>query len=168
MEQQHPSTPEPQQPQTQSPSPAPRGIERCRARTRSGSRCRLHVQDPARGLCFRHLAGLSTAPPNSALDDADLSMDLFGQSPVTEIPPLQTPEDVTDFLARVVVLLVEGRISPRRASVLTYAASLLLRGAIFIDQHTETEIILDDRRPTYDSELGHSEEPSPVLTEATR
>jgi hypothetical protein len=51
-----------------------------------------------------------------------------------ELPELRTAEQISDFLARVVVLLAQGRISPRRAAVFTYACGLLLRSAVVIDR----------------------------------
>jgi hypothetical protein len=137
---------------------------RCTFRLPNRSRCRLPALNPHSGLCCQHA---STLEPH---DTDDLSMDLFGEVPEDELPELQTPEQISDFLARVVVLLAQGRITPRRATVFTYACSFLLRGAIFIDKNTVPEVIFDDPRPsrTDDHEPGRPEEPSPVLTGATR
>jgi hypothetical protein len=127
-------------------------------------RCRLPAV--ASGFCPQH----SQIPEPHDTDD--LTPELFGKMPDGLLPPLRTPLDVNDFLARVVVLLAEGRITPRRASVLTYAASLLLRAAIFIDQHTDLEFDYDVPRPNPAAEPAnlptHRDESSLVLAEATR
>jgi hypothetical protein len=57
-----------------------------------------------------------------------------------------------------------------RNIVLTYAGSLLLRSAVVIKANEKTEIIWNLPRPDFkgDPEPGRVEEPSPVLTGATR
>ena len=102
-------------------------------------------------------------------DTDNLCEDLFGEAPLTKLPKLHTPEEISDFLTNVIVLLAEGRITPRRATVLTYASSLLMRGSIFMEQHTDPKVIYDvlpDR--TDNQQPARPEEPSPVLTGATR
>jgi hypothetical protein len=108
---------------------APPGFCRCRARNRSGSQCRLRAQDPANGLCSRHAARTSRATL-SAPDRADLSADLFGEV----VPTFQSAEEINATLAHLVVLVAQGRISSRRAAVITYALSLILRGVQVIDK----------------------------------
>jgi hypothetical protein len=110
-------------------APAPRGAARCRRRSRANGRCRLPVQDPATGLCFKHAAQLPSATL-SAPDRADLSADLFGEV----IPSFKSAEEINATLAHVVVLVAQGRISSRRAAVMTYALSLILRGVLVIDK----------------------------------
>jgi hypothetical protein len=126
-------------------------------------RCRSQAQNPQTGLCLQHARAVEPQ------DTDDLTPELFGEVPTGQLPPLQTPEEVNDFLARVVVLLAEGRITPRRATVLTYASSLLLRAAIFIDKRPP-EIIWDLDRPRIgdNPESRHVEERSPALTGANR
>jgi hypothetical protein len=94
------------------------------------------------GLCLRHSKSKNWEPR----DVDNLCPALFGQLHDDELPNLQTPEDVSNFLARVVVLLAEGRITARRATVLTYAASLL-RSAVVIKANETTEIIWDRDLP---------------------
>ncbi len=98
-------------------------------RTRANGRCRLPVQDPATGLCFKHAAP-ETSAANSAADRADLSADLFGEV----APTFQSAEEINATLAHLVVLVAQGRISSRRAAVITYALSLILRGVLVIDK----------------------------------
>jgi hypothetical protein len=134
---------------------------RCTFRFPNHKRCRLLAQNPQSGLCHRHASAME---PH---DTDNLSGVLFEKLPEDELPGLQTPEDVNTFLARVVVLLAEGRISPRRATVFTYAASLLLRSAMLIDAHSEVIYdVLSNR--TDNQQSAQPEEPSPVLTGANR
>ena len=118
-------------PSTPKSTPAPRGAARCRRRTRANGRCRLPVQDLATGLCFKH-AAQATRATYSAADRADLSADLFGEV----APTFQSAEEINATLAHVVVLVAQGRISSRRAAVITYALSLILRGVLVIDKKT--------------------------------
>ena len=128
-------------------------------------RCRLPAQNPNSGVCCQHA---STKEPR---DTDNLCEDLFGEAHLTKLPKLHSPEEISDFLLRVIVLFAEGRITTRRATVLTYATSLLMRGSIFMEQHTEPEpeLIYDvlPDRPN-NQETAQPEETSPVLTGATR
>ena len=111
----------------------PRGDNRCRRRTHTHGRCRLPVHDPATGLCFHHAATVrrTTYALSAAPDRADLSADLFG-GPTP--PAFDSPEDINRTLANLVTLVAQGRISTRRASVITYALSFILRGLQVMDQ----------------------------------
>ncbi|MGC1415200.1 MAG: hypothetical protein WA817_07960 [Candidatus Acidiferrum sp.] len=124
MEQQHePSA------STSKPQSLPRGADRCRRRSRANGRCRLPVQDPATGLCFRH-ATRGTRNTDNAHESADVSADLFGEV----VPSFRSAEEINATLANLVILVAQGRISPRRAAVITYALSLILRGVLVIDK----------------------------------
>lgn len=116
-------------PSTPKSAPAPRGDARCRRRTGANGRCRLPVQDPATGLCFKHAAS-ATRAAHSAADRADLSAYLFGEA----VPSFKSAEEINATLAHLVVLVAQGRISSRRAAVMTYALSLILRGVLVIDR----------------------------------
>ncbi|HXJ07181.1 MAG TPA: hypothetical protein VNH65_18920 [Candidatus Acidoferrum sp.] len=111
------------------PAPAAHGLNRCRARNRTGAQCRLPAQDPAKGFCARHADRVSRTT-HSAADRADLSAELFGEV----APTFQSAEEINATLAHVVVLVAQGRISSRRAAVITYALSLILRGVLVIDK----------------------------------
>ena len=93
----------------------------CRHRTKTGRRCRLPVL-PNSALCFRH-----SPLPGSREDKDDLSAELFGELPVGTPPDLTNAKQVNDCLSKAIVLLARGRISPRRAAVLTFSCSQLLR-----------------------------------------
>ena len=111
------------------PKRTPRGAGRCRRRNLANGRCRLPVQDPATGLCFRHAdrVGKTTY---AVADVADLSVELFGES----VPTFQSAEEINSTLCHLVVLLAQGRISSRRAAVITHARSLILCGVLVIDR----------------------------------
>jgi hypothetical protein len=79
--------------------------------------------DPHTGLCFRHqalsLAGASGQPSPS--DSLDLSAELL-----PELSASQGRVDLRQFLARLLALVTQGRVTPRRASVLAYITNQLL------------------------------------------
>lgn len=134
MEQQHaPST------STSKPHSTPRGANRCRRRTRANGRCRLPVQDPATGLCFRH-AARAARNTDTAPESADLSAPLFGEV----VPSFKSAEEINATLANLVILVAQGRISSRRAAVITYALSLILRGVLVIDKKASDQPIQID------------------------
>src|SRR5579871_2210424 len=90
-------------------------ITRCLHRTATGRRCAAFATTPD-GFCLRHL-------PLHHHDERDdfsrfLSLDSRG---------FQTAQGVNYSLTNLYVLLAAGKISPRRASVLAYISSLLLR-----------------------------------------
>ena len=89
---------------------------RCRHFTFKGRRCRLNALDPASGLCFRHIG--SQFQPS----DQDLSSAFVGL-----LGGFHSPCQIHAFLTEVAVLLVQNRISTRRAAVLTYLGQTLLR-----------------------------------------
>jgi hypothetical protein len=141
-----------EQPQTTaSPDPVSSrtGIARWRSRKRNGARCRLPVQDPATGLCFRH-APLASKTTDTLDDAIDLSKELL----VVNEGSYDSTEHINAILSNVVELLAKGRISPRRASVITFALSLMLRSVVIVDRqlaNAQPQIILDAPRPIRDT-----------------
>lgn len=132
-----------------SPEPnVPRGSQRCQARNRDRSQCRLHAQDPATGVCSRHAALASKYAP--AIDDStNLCLDLFD----SHRGGLDSTQGINTVLTNVVILLAQGRLSPRRASVITFALSLMLRSVVVMDREAaskDPEIIWDAPRPQHD------------------
>jgi len=121
--------------------PARRGIARCSHRTRHQGRCRLPVQDPAIGLCFRHAA---LARKFEFDDSEDLSAEILTH----HAGDYAAPESINAVLSNVVELVAAGRLSPRRAAVITYALSLMLRSEVILERMTEN----NDRLP-YDHVL---------------
>jgi hypothetical protein len=124
---------------------------RCRHLTADGTRCRLPILDTRSHLCFRHssLSAAVAQPPQN--DSEDLSADL-----VPELSEFDSAIDITKFLAKLLVLVTKGRISPRRASVLAYITNQLLHShrAITLETNAADEepirIINDMPRPERD------------------
>src|SRR5258708_37836507 len=73
-------------------------------------------------FCSHHF-GLSnsTSSPESCRDSQDLSPDLL-----PELSQLSRAIDLRQFLVRLLALVTQGRISPRRAAVLSYITNQLL------------------------------------------
>ena len=95
---------------------------RCRHRTQNG-RCRMPAVDSSRTLCFDHA--------RQALQARE-TVDLL--EPLTEqASRFQNAQGINYSLGALYSLLAQGRISPRRASVLAYISSLLLRTLPAID-----------------------------------
>ena len=98
----------------------------------AGRRCRFSSLPDAM-FCIRHVnSGFGTVP------EVDLSRH-FGPDPVN----FKSAYEVNDFLCSLAKLMIENRISARRASVLAYIASLELRTLPAIDQ----ELAPDDDMP---------------------
>ncbi|HKN76900.1 MAG TPA: hypothetical protein VJW94_17115 [Candidatus Acidoferrum sp.] len=133
-------------------SPEPQAIQcrqRCRARRRDHKQCRLYAQDPATGLCARHAAFAET--PDELQDTTDLSKQLL----VVNQGGYCSADSINAILSNVVELLAKGLISPRRASVITFALSLMLRGVVVQDRQAANappQIIFDGPRPGGDED----------------
>jgi hypothetical protein len=93
-------------------------VPRCAQRYSNGKRCRSFA-GPRSAFCPRH----------SATDAEDLAAILTGG-----LEEFTSAAHLNDFLSRLLLLLTEGRISPRRAAVMAYIANLLLRTISAIDQ----------------------------------
>jgi len=98
-----------------------KGTARCSHLTAEGRRCRLAVLDTRSNLCFRHSALIAAASQPSQNDSEDLSAELL-----PELSEFNSGVDINKFLARLLVLVTKGRISPRRAAVLSYITNQLL------------------------------------------
>jgi len=97
-------------------SPPAKNQNRCRHFTANGRRCRLAILDKASGLCFRHVAR------EFLPSDEDLSPAFTGL-----LSGFQSASRIHAFLTETAVLLVQNRISTRRAVALAYISQLLLR-----------------------------------------
>jgi hypothetical protein len=118
-----------QQPSSHSPLPLAKADPKCRHFTVSGRQCRLRAI--RNGLCFRHAAlQLQSAQPV----DLDLSADFLGQ-----LDDLQSAEQIKQFLAKLLILVVQNRISARRAAVLTYITNQLLHSLVAIKRELDSE-----------------------------
>ena len=129
---------------------------RCQHRSLKG-RCRELATDPARTLCFDHARA-----EQQAKNDFTLLAPL-----VRKCEDFQSAEALNETLGNLHNLLAEGRISPRRAAVIAYVDSLILRTLpAMAKEDGHTSIILDmpgpDRdRPERDGNAPpHSTEPA--------
>jgi hypothetical protein len=96
---------------------------RCRHQFANGTRCRLLTRYSDSNFCPRH-----AAHPDAHVIDTDLSS-AFADEPTD----FRSAAQINDFLAKLTSLLIQNRISSRRASVLAYISSLELRTLPAID-----------------------------------
>ncbi len=132
---------------------------KCRFHTASGRRCRLPVVDSRSALCFRHSALRNLEP-----DTADLSSDFAGL-----LTDPQSAVQINNFLARLISLTIQHRISPRRAAALAYMGNLLIRTLRPVDRELhgdpdeEPQIICDipgpDRTGAPEEQVSQKERP---------
>ena len=122
---------------------------RCHYRYPNGRRCTLPGLPAKSGFCLRHFREKFAAVlPPSPSDSEDLSADLL-----PELNEFSSGEDIQKFLARLVVQVTKGRVSPRRAAVLGYLTNQLLHSHRAIDKELQNEpqqIIFDLPRPDPD------------------
>jgi hypothetical protein len=121
---------------------------RCQYLFSNGKRCRLPGLQSQSGFCSRHFRPLALSFPSCPNDFEDLSADLL-----PELNEFSSGEDVQKFLARLVVQVTKGRVSPRRAAVLGYLTNQLLHSHRAIDKEADNEpqkIIFDLPRPNRD------------------
>jgi len=128
------------------PSPI-NNASRCTHRSASGGRCRSLASSGT--LCPTHAKSAAVRQ-----EAADLAAHLTaGLSEFTSAEP------INQFLSRLLLLLAQDRISPRRGAVMAYTANLLLR-SVTVMQHDATQaerakgrvvnIIWDLPRPDYE------------------
>jgi hypothetical protein len=105
-------------------------FSRCRHTYANGKRCLLPPPDKDSAFCGRH----AKLPQNQAdPDDAsDSSADL-----TAGLTEFTSAEPVNEFLSRLLLLLGQNRISPRRAAVLAYIATQILRTIAAMDSEDE-------------------------------
>jgi hypothetical protein len=108
---------------------------RCAYRTADGRQCRLFVTDAHAVLCPQHRA------QQEHQDAADHYQHL-----TTNFQYFQTAQGINHSLMNLYQLLAQNRISPRRAAVLSYISSLLLRTLPQIDADRAAGII-DPTKP---------------------
>ena len=109
---------------------------RCAYRTDTGRRCRLSVSDAHSSLCRQHLAELLQE------QSADHCPRL-----IRNFQGFQTAQGINHSLKHLYELLAQNRISPRRAAVLSYISSLLLRTLPQIDADTAAGITDPTKKP---------------------
>ena len=104
---------------------SPSRFARCQHRTATGRQCCSLAVNRSTGLCPHHAA--QTSP--RAVD--------FREALTRQAAEFQNAQGVNHSLGALYDLLAEGSISPRRASVLAYISSLLLRTLPAIDYDQE-------------------------------
>jgi len=104
-------------------------------RTDTGRRCRLSVSEAHSSLCRQHLAELLQE------QSADHCPRL-----IRNFQGFQTAQGINHSLKHLYELLAQNRISPRRAAVLSYISSLLLRTLPQIDADRAAGIV-DPTKP---------------------
>jgi len=121
---------------------------RCQHHFANGTRCRTPAQNPDALFCLRH-----AKLPENRCEPADLAASLTGG-----LGEFKSPATINDFLARLLLLLAQNRISPRRAAVLAYITNQLLRTLSAMEQETAAKnhknppvkIIWDVPRPEHE------------------
>jgi hypothetical protein len=103
---------------------------RCAHRDSSGRQCRLFASDAHSNLCPQHHA------EQKQKEAADFSAILFRDS-----QDFQTAQGINHSLRHLYWLTAQNRISTRRAAVLAYIGSLLLRTLPAIDADRAAGII---------------------------
>ncbi|HXL23125.1 MAG TPA: hypothetical protein VOA78_11705 [Candidatus Dormibacteraeota bacterium] len=114
------------------PTPA-----RCIHRTPAGRRCSAEAVDPQASFCRRHLFGSTRRYP-----DPSLASELLG-----DLTEFDSAAEVNQFLSRLLRLLAEDRVSPRRAAVMAYTCNLLL--------HTHRAIEIENKIAANAPKGGH-------------
>ena len=95
---------------------------RCQYRYANGKRCRLAGSKPHLGFCSHHFRlSNSVTSQHSCNDSEDLSSELL-----PELSQCNSAINLNQFLARLLALVTQGRISPRRAAVLSYITNQLI------------------------------------------
>lgn len=101
---------------------------RCQHRTPAGRQCRARSSGAASRLCAAHSA------VEKQLDSADLAVALDASGDT-----FQSAEGINRSLSELFALLAKNRVSPRRAAVLAYIGSLLLRTLPAIEKELNPE-----------------------------
>ena len=118
---------------------------RCQHRYANQKRCRLNTQRLDARFCLHHLKFYQPSEVAVAL--------------TANLAELKSPQALNDFLSRLLLLLAQNKISPRRAAVLGYITNQLLRTIHAIDQkaqqakrdeeNAEVHVNVDIGRPTW-------------------
>jgi len=120
---------------------------RCHHRFNNGMRCRLPASPSHSGFCPQHFR-MSLSVPEPPNDATDLSADLL-----RDPSEFSSAQDLRQFLARLLVLVTRGGVSPRRAAVLAYITSQLLHSHRAIQKEEASQpvqFIFDLPRPKLD------------------
>jgi len=105
---------------------------RCVFRFSNGKRCRRSGLESQSGLCSYHFDQRVVALPPVPSDFTDLSEVLL-RGPLK----FSSAEDLREYLTRLLILMTEGRVSPRRASVLAYITTQLLHTHVAAEKEAD-------------------------------
>ena len=130
------------------PSPG-QALPRCSYHSPRGRHCHASVCYPTARLCPRHSRAKDYRHP-----DPSLASELLGN-----LTGFQSAAEVNQFLSRMLLLLAQDRLSPRRGAVMAYTCNLLLRSLRAMDlesiangEEPQQEIIFDLPRPKRDDD----------------
>ena len=103
--------------------------DRCQHRFGNGTRCRMPVPNEESLFCINHaqLPEHENAPVN------------LSASLTAGLTDFKSAVTISEFLARLLRLQAEDRISPRRAAVMAYTANLILRTLPAIEHELHPE-----------------------------
>jgi hypothetical protein len=132
---------------------------RCAHRYANGMRCRLLTSDVDSSYCANHARQVE-----NQRESADTAAAL-----TADLKEFRSAIQINDFLARLLLLLAQQKISPRRAAVLAYITNQLLRTLPAIDRELNpppdkdepTEIIFDMPGPDRDRDPKPDNNPQP-------
>ena len=118
---------------------------RCTHRYHNGRRCRISAAESDTQFCPIH-----AKLPENQIEAPDVTATL-----TANLSEFRSAIPINDFLARLLLLLAQNRIGPRKAAVLTYITSQLLRTLPAIDRelnppvdpNQRVQIIYDIQRP---------------------
>jgi hypothetical protein len=97
---------------------------RCTHRFANGRRCRLSASNVDPAFCPGH-----ASLPENQIEPADTAASL-----TADLKEFRSAIPINHFLSRLLLLLAEQKISPRRAAVLAYITNQLLRTLPAIDR----------------------------------
>jgi len=104
-------------------------LTRCWRRYPSGRRCRGTICDESSYFCSRHA---HLQPPEGVPENLAHELTM-------ELDSFATASEVNQMLYNLFILISEDRICPRRAGVLAYTCSLMLRTLPAIEHEIEME-----------------------------
>ena len=117
---------------------------RCHYRFPNGMRCRL-IGFAGQPFCPKHTPCAPAPPSEPVYNSAEVAAAL-----TAGLDDFSSAEQINTFLARLLLLAAQDKISARRAAVLTYIASQLLHSILTLikeEKDKPTEIIFDGPRP---------------------
>jgi hypothetical protein len=110
---------------------------RCTHRFANGKRCRLPIPQ-ADAACKGSFADGHFCSQHAKLPENQREPDVAAEL-TTDLGDLTSPAAINDFLRRLLLLLAQDRISTRRAAVLAYITSQLLRIVSAINKQIENQ-----------------------------